>query len=54
MKVRTSGTETLAEALDRIRAIPSVAGTRTTIVLRTVLERPLGPDAGRPPIPDSP
>lgn len=41
LKVRVPGTDALAEALDRIRAIPSVRGTATTIVLRTILERPL-------------
>jgi Lrp/AsnC family transcriptional regulator, leucine-responsive regulatory protein len=45
LKVRVSGTDALADALDRIRAIPSVIGTSTTIVLRTVFERPLNPDA---------
>lgn len=48
LKVRASGTEELAQALDRIRAIPPVHGTSTTIVLRTLLERPLGPDIARP------
>lgn len=42
LKVRVSGTDELAEALDRIRAIPSVRSTSTTIVLRTILERALG------------
>ncbi|WP_261801408.1 Lrp/AsnC family transcriptional regulator [Streptomyces buecherae] len=48
LKVRVSGTHALAESLDRIRAIPSVRSTSTTIVLRTVFERPLGPDTARP------
>jgi len=48
LKVRVSGTDALAEALDRIRAIPPVLSTSTTIVLRTVLERPLGPDTAHP------
>ncbi|MFT2014412.1 Lrp/AsnC family transcriptional regulator [Streptomyces sp. 796.1] len=48
LKVRVSGTTALADALDRIRAIPSVHGTSTTIVLRTVFERPLGPDTALP------
>jgi Lrp/AsnC family transcriptional regulator, leucine-responsive regulatory protein len=43
LKVRVAGTDGLADALDRIRAIPSVVSTSTTIVLRTVLERPLEP-----------
>jgi Lrp/AsnC family leucine-responsive transcriptional regulator len=48
LKVRVAGTGALAEALDRIRAIPPVISTSTTIVLRTVLERPLGPDNSHP------
>lgn len=48
LKVRVAGTGALAEALDRIRAIPSVTGTSTTIVLRTVFERPLNMAAARP------
>lgn len=52
LKVRVANTGELADALDRIRAIPSVHGTSTTIVLRTVFERPLSaaqmtPDGGR-------
>ncbi|MFG3251991.1 Lrp/AsnC family transcriptional regulator [Streptomyces sp. NPDC048172] len=43
IKVRASGTEDLADTLDRIRSIPAVTGTKTTIVLRTVFERPLNP-----------
>ncbi|NUT49956.1 MAG: Lrp/AsnC family transcriptional regulator [Saccharothrix sp.] len=43
VKIRVGSTEALADALDRIRALPSVHGTSTTIVLRTVLERPLTP-----------
>lgn len=42
LKVRVPGTDALAETLDRIRAIPTVRSTSTTIVLRTVLERGLG------------
>jgi Lrp/AsnC family transcriptional regulator, leucine-responsive regulatory protein len=41
IKVRVSSTAALADALDRIRAIPVIRGTGTTIVLRTVFERPL-------------
>lgn len=41
LKMRVSSTEALADALDRIREIPTVYSTATTIVLRTVLERPL-------------
>lgn len=47
LKVRVASTIALAEALDRIRAIPSVYHTSTTIVLRTVFERPLTAEAGR-------
>jgi Lrp/AsnC family transcriptional regulator, leucine-responsive regulatory protein len=48
LKVRVSGTEALAQALDRIRAIPPVRSTSTTIVLRTVFERPVGADTAAP------
>lgn len=41
LKVRVSGTEELADALDRLRTIPPIISTKTTIVLRTVIERPL-------------
>ncbi|NEY30823.1 AsnC family transcriptional regulator [Streptomyces sp. PRKS01-65] len=41
IKVRVSSTGELAEVLDRIRAIPPIHGTGTTIVLRTIFERPL-------------
>ncbi|MFE7114238.1 Lrp/AsnC family transcriptional regulator [Streptomyces sp. NPDC057654] len=44
LKVRVASTDALADALDRIRAIPPVHGTSTTIVLRTVFERPLSTD----------
>jgi Lrp/AsnC family leucine-responsive transcriptional regulator len=43
LKVRVASTAALAAALDRIRAIPSVHSTSTTIVLRTIFERPLAP-----------
>jgi Lrp/AsnC family leucine-responsive transcriptional regulator len=46
LKIRVASTEALADALDRIRSIPSVHSTSTTIVLRTVLERPLLVDDG--------
>ena len=48
LKVRVADTGALADALDRIRAIPSVNGTSTTIVLRTVFERPLEVGPARP------
>lgn len=41
LKVRVESTDALATALDRIRNIPTVTGTSTTIVLRTVFERPI-------------
>ena len=41
LKVRVASTSALAEALDRFRAIPTVTSTSTTIVLRTIFERPL-------------
>jgi Lrp/AsnC family leucine-responsive transcriptional regulator len=41
IKVRVSSTGELAEVLDRIRAIPPIQSTGTTIVLRTIFERPL-------------
>ncbi|HEY1178753.1 MAG TPA: Lrp/AsnC family transcriptional regulator [Phytomonospora sp.] len=46
LKVRVSGTDALADALDRMRAIPTERSTATTIVLRTILERPLGAAEG--------
>lgn len=47
VKVRVASTTALADTLDRLRAIPSVHGTSTTIVLKTVFERPLGVDGTR-------
>ena len=41
VKVRVASTADLADTLDRLRAIPSVHSTSTTIVLKTVFERPL-------------
>ncbi|MFI1385686.1 Lrp/AsnC family transcriptional regulator [Embleya sp. NPDC020886] len=41
IKVRVASTADLAETLDRIRSVPVIRGTGTTIVLRTVFERPL-------------
>jgi Lrp/AsnC family leucine-responsive transcriptional regulator len=49
LKVRVAGTDGLADALDRIRSIPPVISTSTTIVLRTVLERPI--EVGTEPTP---
>lgn len=45
-KVRVGSTIELADALDRIRSITGMVGTRSTVVLRTVFERPL--DVGGP------
>ena len=39
LKVRVAGTPALLELSDRLRAIPGVEGTETTIVLRTQLDR---------------
>ena len=41
VKVRVGSTADLADTLDRLRAIPSVHSTSTTIVLKTIFERPL-------------
>ncbi|UPK74824.1 Lrp/AsnC family transcriptional regulator [Nocardioidaceae bacterium SCSIO 66511] len=41
VKVRVATTADLADTLDRLRAIPSVHSTSTTIVLKTIFERPL-------------
>lgn len=41
LKVRVTSTSSLADTLDRLRSIPSVHSTSTTIVLKTILERPL-------------
>lgn len=41
LKVRVSSTTELADALDRIRAMPHMSNTSSTIVLRTLFERPI-------------
>lgn len=41
IKVRVGSTLELADALDRIRAIPAISHTKSTVVLRTVFERPV-------------
>ncbi|KUJ69413.1 hypothetical protein ACZ90_10965 [Streptomyces albus subsp. albus] len=41
IKVRVASTGELADVLDRIRAIPPIQSTGTTIALRTLFERPL-------------
>lgn len=45
LKVRVTSTSSLADTLDRLRALPSVHSTSTTIVLKTIFERPLSVDA---------
>jgi Lrp/AsnC family leucine-responsive transcriptional regulator len=46
LKVRASSTEHLLHMTERLRQIPGVEGTETTVVLKTLFER--GP---RPPLP---
>ena len=41
IKVRVDTTVELADALDRIRAIPAISHTKSTVVLRTLFERPV-------------
>jgi Lrp/AsnC family transcriptional regulator, leucine-responsive regulatory protein len=41
IKVRVAATVELADALDRIRAIPAISYTNSTVVLRTLFERPI-------------
>lgn len=41
LKVRVGSTTALADALDRLRAMPHVNNTSSTIVLRTLFERPI-------------
>ena len=41
VKIRVDSTTALADALDRIRAMPHINNTSYTIVLRTLLERPV-------------
>lgn len=41
VKVRVASTADLADTLARLRAIPAVHSTSTTIVLRTIFERPV-------------
>lgn len=48
IKVRVGTTGELADALDRIRAIPAISHTNSTVVLRTILERPVTVQSGRP------
>ncbi|WP_188194713.1 Lrp/AsnC family transcriptional regulator [Nonomuraea sp. SYSU D8015] len=46
IKVRVGTTVELADALDRVRAIPAISHTNSTVVLRTVFERPITIEAG--------
>ncbi|GLY82488.1 Lrp/AsnC family transcriptional regulator [Actinoallomurus iriomotensis] len=49
VKVRTATTERLQDVLRRIYAINGVSGTQATVVLETLVERPVsphGPDQG--------
>jgi len=41
LKVRVASTQSLLELTERLRQIPGVEGTETTIVLRTQLDRPI-------------
>ncbi|WP_331770343.1 Lrp/AsnC family transcriptional regulator (plasmid) [Embleya sp. NBC_00888] len=41
IKVRVASTGDLADTLDRIRSVPVIRSTGSTIVLRTLFERPL-------------
>ena len=49
LKLKVASMRALAEVLDRVRAIPAVRSTSTTIVLRTIFERQLL--AGERPVP---
>lgn len=50
IKVRVGTTVEPADALDRIRAIPTISHTNSTVVLRTVFERPITIEARQPQI----
>ena len=41
LKIRVSSLDSLADALEQLRAMPQVLGTRSTVVLRTIVERPV-------------
>jgi Lrp/AsnC family transcriptional regulator, leucine-responsive regulatory protein len=53
LKVRVTGTPDLLELVERLRQIPGIEGTETTIVLKTQIDRPIalpmrsGPKRGR-------
>lgn len=48
LKVRVPNTGSLLALADQLRQIPGIAGTETTVVLRTQLERPIPLPAPRP------
>lgn len=41
VKVRVAGTPSLLELAERLRQIPGIEGTETTIVLKTQIDRPI-------------
>ncbi|MGE5803975.1 MAG: Lrp/AsnC ligand binding domain-containing protein, partial [Gemmatimonadota bacterium] len=41
LKVRVAATADLLELTDRLRQIPGIEGTETTIVLKTQIDRPI-------------
>lgn len=49
LKVRVAGTAALLQLTDRLRQIPGIEGTETTIVLKTQIDRPISlPDPELP------
>lgn len=49
LKVRVTGTAALLELTERLRQIPGIEGTESTIVLQTQIDRPIAlPDPGIP------
>ena len=48
LKVRVPNTGSLLTLADQLRQIPGIAGTETTVVLRTQLERPIPLPTPRP------
>ncbi len=49
LKVRVATTQALLELVERLRQIPGVEGTQTTIVLKTQIDRPIALRAPDPP-----
>lgn len=49
LKVRVASTAALLELVERLRQIPGIEGTETTIVLRTQMDRPIS--IPEPPLP---